>query len=190
MLRKEYAIDTGGAGLNRGGAGVVKDTCWLTDAEHYAMPLRVKKATGNGAFGGAAGQVGAAWFFEPESKALSDVGSMLPVEDGVYEESTPIAGVLDPTTKALDSSGEYFYFARKSVWRTQAGAVSRYVTNGGGGWGEPKARDPERVMADVRNGYVSLTKAREIYGVAIEGDPDRDPEGLVLNAKATQKLRQ
>ncbi len=142
MLRKEYAIDTGGAGLNRGGAGVIKDTCWLTDAEHYAMPLRVKKATGNGAFGGAAGQVGAAWFFEPDSKALSDVGSMLPVEDGVYEESTPIAGVLDPTTKALDSSGEYFYFARKSVWRTQAGAVSRYVTNGGGGWGEPKARDP------------------------------------------------
>ncbi len=190
MLRKEYAIDTGGAGLNRGGAGVIKDTCWLTDAEHYAMPLRVKKATGNGAFGGAAGQVGAAWFFEPDSKALSDVGSMLPVEDGVYEESTPIAGVLDPTTKALDSSGEYFYFARKSVWRTQAGAVSRYVTNGGGGWGEPKARDPERVMADVRNGYVSLTKAREIYGVAIEGDPDRDPEGLVLNTKATQKLRQ
>ena len=190
MLRKEYAIDTGGAGLNRGGAGVIKDTCWLTDAEHYAMPLRFKKATGNGAFGGAAGQVGAAWFFEPDSKALSDVGSMLPVEDGVYEESTPIAGVLDPTTKALDSSGEYFYFARKSVWRTQAGAVSRYLTNGGGGWGEPKARDPERVMGDVRNGYVSLTKAREIYGVAIEGDPDRDPEGLVLNTKATQKLRQ
>jgi len=190
MLRKEYAIDTGGAGLNRGGAGVIKDTCWLTDAEHYAMPLRVKKATGNGAFGGAAGQVGAAWFFEPDAKALSDVGSMLPVDDGVYEESTPIAGVLDPTTKALDASGEYFYFARKSVWRTQAGAVSRYVTNGGGGWGEPKARDPERVMADVRNGYVSLTKAREIYGVAIEGDPDRDPEGLVLNTKATQKLRQ
>ncbi|MCZ6665738.1 MAG: hydantoinase B/oxoprolinase family protein [Gammaproteobacteria bacterium] len=190
MLRKEYAIDTGGAGLNRGGAGVIKDTCWLTDAEHYAMPLRVKKATGNGAFGGEAGQVGAAWFFEPDSKALSGVGSMLPVEDGVYEESTPIAGVLDPTTKALDSSGEYFYFARKSVWRTQAGAVSRYVTNGGGGWGEPKLRDPERVMADVRNGYVSLTKAREIYGVAIEGDPDRDPEGLVLNTKATQKLRQ
>ncbi|MCZ6773373.1 MAG: hydantoinase B/oxoprolinase family protein [Proteobacteria bacterium] len=190
MLRKEYAIDTGGAGLNRGGAGVIKDTCWLTDAEHYAMPLRVKKATGNGAFGGEAGQVGAAWFFEPDSKALSNVGSMLPVDDGVYEESTPIAGVLDPTTKALDSSGEYFYFARKSVWRTQAGAVSRYVTNGGGGWGEPKLRDPERVMADVRNGYVSLAKAREIYGVAIEGDPDRDPEGLVLNTKATQKLRQ
>lgn len=190
MLRKEYAVDTGGAGFNRGGAGVIKDTCWLTDAEHYAMPLRVKKATGNGAFGGEAGLVGAAWFFEPDSKALSGAGSMLPVDDSVYEESTPIAGVLDPTTKALDSKGEYFYFARESVWRTQAGAVSRYVTNGGGGWGEPKARDPERVMADVRNGYVSLTKAREIYGVAIEGDPDRDPEGLVLDRKTTKKLRQ
>jgi N-methylhydantoinase B len=189
LMRKEYAIDSGGAGHNRGGAGVIKDALWRTDAEHYSMLLRTKVATGNGAFGGEAGRAGAAWLFDPEAQALAGPGSMLAVDDAVYAESTPIAGVLNPTTKAPDAQGTYFYFARESVWRTRAGAASRYLTNGGGGWGDPRTRDPERVMADVRNGYVSLEQARERYGVVIMGEPERDPEGLSVDAEATSKLR-
>ncbi|MCC4246939.1 hydantoinase B/oxoprolinase family protein [Stappia indica] len=37
---------------------------------------------------------------------------------------------------------------------------------GGGGFGDPKQRSREAVLADVRNGFVSLQAAREIYGVA------------------------
>ena len=39
---------------------------------------------------------------------------------------------------------------------------------GGGGYGPPAGRDPERVLEDVREGYVSLERAREEYGVAID----------------------
>jgi N-methylhydantoinase B len=39
---------------------------------------------------------------------------------------------------------------------------------GGGGYGPPGARDPERVLEDVREGYVSLEQARDEYGVAID----------------------
>ena len=39
---------------------------------------------------------------------------------------------------------------------------------GGGGYGPPAARGPERVLEDVREGYVSLEQAREEYGVAID----------------------
>ena len=37
----------------------------------------------------------------------------------------------------------------------------RYVTQvgGGGGFGNPLDREPERVLADVRSGYVSLEAA-------------------------------
>jgi N-methylhydantoinase B len=42
---------------------------------------------------------------------------------------------------------------------------------GGGGYGPPWRRDPARVLADVRDGYVSLERARTDYGVAI--DPER-----------------
>ena len=44
-------------------------------------------------------------------------------------------------------------------------------TSGGGGWGDPKERDPQKVLWDVRNEYVSLQEAEEEYGCVI--DPER-----------------
>lgn len=41
---------------------------------------------------------------------------------------------------------------------------------GGGGFGDPKRRDPERVLRDVRDGVVSRGKAAEIYGVIVSAD--------------------
>ena len=38
---------------------------------------------------------------------------------------------------------------------------------GGGGWGDPREREPERVRDDVVRGYVSHEAAREDYGVAL-----------------------
>ena len=37
---------------------------------------------------------------------------------------------------------------------------------GGGGYGEPSERDPQRVAEDVEQGFVSERAAREIYGAA------------------------
>ncbi|HLY22213.1 MAG TPA: hydantoinase B/oxoprolinase family protein [bacterium] len=39
---------------------------------------------------------------------------------------------------------------------------------GGGGYGPPSERDPARVLEDVRNGYVSVERARTDYGVAVD----------------------
>ncbi len=36
---------------------------------------------------------------------------------------------------------------------------------GGGGWGPPQARDPERVREDLRQGYISLDEAVAVYGL-------------------------
>lgn len=54
---------------------------------------------------------------------------------------------------------------------------------GGGGFGPPWARDPARVLEDVREGYVSLEQARAAYGVAI------DPATLALLPDETARLR-
>jgi N-methylhydantoinase B len=58
-------------------------------------------------------------------------------------------------------------------------------TPGGGGLGNPLERDPQRILHDVRNGYVSQKKARDIYRVAID-TVDGD---FVLNETATRALR-
>ena len=41
------------------------------------------------------------------------------------------------------------------------------LTGGGGGWGNPFEREPERVLQDVIQGYVSLDAAERDYGVKI-----------------------
>jgi N-methylhydantoinase B len=40
----------------------------------------------------------------------------------------------------------------------------------GGGVGDPLTRDPGLVAADVRQGYVTLERARDVYGVVLDGD--------------------
>ena len=54
---------------------------------------------------------------------------------------------------------------------------------GGGGFGPPKERDPERVLADARAGYVSVEAAEREYGVVI------DPVTMTIDEAATAELR-
>ena len=66
---------------------------------------------------------------------------------------------------------------------------------GGGGFGHPYERDPQAVLRDVIEGYVSITGAARDYGVAVEytGEPDRLvrlPEHYRLDEEATRRLRQ
>jgi N-methylhydantoinase B len=65
----------------------------------------------------------------------------------------------------------------------------RYLTNGGGGFGDPLERDPEHVKRDVRDGYVTIEGAARDYGVVVTGDPEDDPENLVVDVQATEQLR-
>jgi N-methylhydantoinase B len=58
-------------------------------------------------------------------------------------------------------------------------------TAGGGGFWNPLEREPQKVLADVRSGYVSLEAARSEYGVAITQRGRR----FELDMDATLELR-
>jgi len=49
-----------------------------------------------------------------------------------------------------------------------AGDVIDVRGMGGGGYGDPLKRDPARVAVDVSEGYVSVARARSVYGVAVD----------------------
>jgi N-methylhydantoinase B len=51
----------------------------------------------------------------------------------------------------------------------QPGDILRTVSPCGGGYGDPRERDPALVLRDVRNGIVSVKSAHEQYGVSIQG---------------------
>ncbi|MEE4264678.1 MAG: hydantoinase B/oxoprolinase family protein [Desulfobacteraceae bacterium] len=64
----------------------------------------------------------------------------------------------------------------------QQGDVIQFLSAGGGGYGDALERDPEAVEQDVINGYVSIEKAREDYGVVI------DPATLKVDLDATENI--
>jgi len=62
------------------------------------------------------------------------------------------------------------------------GTVLTTYTGGGGGFEEPLERDPQDVLKDVKNRYVTIEKAKQDYKVSITAN-------LEIDQNATAKLR-
>jgi N-methylhydantoinase B len=63
-----------------------------------------------------------------------------------------------------------------------------FTSSGGGGFGDPLERDPNLVLRDVMNGYLSLEAARKHYGVSISVI-DEDMLDYSVNKDETRSLR-
>ena len=74
---------------------------------------------------------------------------------------------------------------RYADYPLRQGDIFRLDTPGGGGFGDPFEREPERVLADVREGYVSREAAERDYGVVVAETQD----GLTVDAAATARKR-
>jgi N-methylhydantoinase B len=185
VLRHEVVPDTGGAGTHRGGTSIMRDTLWLTPAQHYLMTMRYKRPTGFGARGGDDGITGGVWMWDDGE--FDGISSTAPEH---YRTATVLAGKVDVDTGLPDLDGSCPYYLREPFWNTPEHTVMRYRTNAGGGWGDPLERDPSAVCRDVRDEYLTIDGASRQYGVVVEGDPIADPEGLTIDAEATVRLRE
>jgi N-methylhydantoinase B len=68
-----------------------------------------------------------------------------------------------PAEYVLVRDGVETLLGAKTTIEVEAGDVVSYRTCGGGGYGPPEERDREAVARDVREGKVSLARAREVY---------------------------
>jgi N-methylhydantoinase B len=73
--------------------------------------------------------------------------------------------------------------AKVLTQRLQKGDAFTLRAGGGGGFGPPYERDPQKVAHDVRQGYVSVRAAAELYGVVL------DETMLEVDEAATTRLR-
>jgi N-methylhydantoinase B len=69
--------------------------------------------------------------------------------------------------------------AKVLMQRLDAGDAITIRAGGGGGFGPPADRDPQKVANDVRQGYVSRGIARDIYRVALDGEGRVDTEATL-----------
>ena len=76
------------------------------------------------------------------------------------------------------------------VVTVQPGDVIRITSAGAGGWGNALEREPERVLEDVRRGFVSVAKAREEYGVVVrDGAVDAAATAALRKTLAAERTR-
>jgi N-methylhydantoinase B len=73
-------------------------------------------------------------------------------------------------------------YQKVTALQVQPGTEVELHSGGGGGRGPAYERDVQRVLEDVRQGYVSVEGARRDYGVVIEGG--------ILNEMETRRLRE
>jgi len=144
-----YAIrpDSGGAGKQRGGHGVIYAIRMLEDGmEFMGRGLERFVFQPWGAMGGHPGQV-----------------ARVILNQGTDQEQE--LGKIDRV-------------------RAKAGDVITIMTPGGGGYGDPFARDPLAVAQDVARGLVSCEAARRDYGVQVDGDGAVDAAQTALLREA------
>jgi len=119
-------------------------------------------------------------------RILAEGGGLLQLRSGRAKQApwgaagggdgTPCRNVLDPGTpheKALGGT---------ETMQVAQGTVYLHVTPGAGGHGPAAAREPELVARDVRDGKISVARARSVYRVAV------DARGRI-DAAETARLR-
>ncbi len=160
------------------------------EVDEQAMPLLITKHEVIPDSGGA-GQWRGAIGIECRQKPRHDAGSWGFIADGHFNPPQGINGGLPGSALRL-----YKYeIAKGEETKTELPTVSMEslqpteemisMSSGGGGFGDPLDRDPERVRHDAREGYVTLEKARDTYGVVIK----TDIELYSVEAEATRALR-
>ena len=85
--------------------------------------------------------------------------------------------------EVIEPDGSVNRLPSKVTTTVPSGRVIVTETPGGGGWGNARRRDAESVRMDVASGLLSLERARDVYGVAV------DPDTLDVDENATGNLR-
>jgi N-methylhydantoinase B len=150
------------------------------DPEIHEMvhPVRILRfeqeidSAGAGQFRGGNGHVYRVKHLAPSVKATVFGSGTKPhaVPSGLFGGRSP-----QPSVFVIErATGGRDVLRVNSFFEVGDGDVIELRAMGGPGYGDPLARDPGRVARDVRDGYVSLQAAREIYGVVLNdaGHPD------------------
>ena len=85
-----------------------------------------------------------------------------------------LAGGLEGSPNYVEvfrTDGTREEYAVVTALEVNEGDVIRIHTGSGGGYGDPKERDRELVLDDLKNGFVAPEQAEAVYGLAEVAEP-------------------
>lgn len=162
-LQHEIMPDSAGAGMYRGGFGTIYTVVAISDTVVTVTGDRMRRG-GAGVNGGGTGMPFYGWFVPELDPAIA-------VDPLYLHNCEPLFGMFNREARP---DPEFGTFGQGTQYRTckftqtlRAGQGFKIVVGGGGGWGDPLQRAPERVLADVEDGLQSREFARKAYGVIV-----------------------
>lgn len=165
-LFRSFVSDTGGPGRMRGGAttsvGLTPHDVDGFDATLVGHGIEVPNSTG--LFGGLPGAVANHYL----KQSNSDTAELL----RCYASAEAV--MRDPSARDIGAKPGSFHIGR--------GDVLAYTFQGGGGYGDPLRREPQRVAHDVATDFVTRESAKSLYGVVLRDDG-------TIDEAATETLR-
>jgi N-methylhydantoinase B len=176
-LFREAVMGAWGASAGRDGVdGVANPAANISNApieivEHQAPVLVERYALKQDSGGAGATRGGLA--VERQFKVLAETASLQLRSDRRDHPPYGIAGGKSgaPSITEVQVEDAWEVLPTKFIRTLHRDQSVRHVTAGGGGYGDPKTRDPQAVLADVRNGKVSIKSAEILYGVKITQRP-------------------
>jgi N-methylhydantoinase B len=188
-LFREAVMGAWGAGANWDGVdGVANPAANISNApvelvEHQAPVLVERYALKQDSGGPGAKRGGLA--VERQFRNLAEKASLQLRSDRRFHPPYGTAGgeAGAPSATHVSTTDGWKMLPTKFIKPLTQGQSVRHVTAAGGGHGDPKTRDPEAVLLDVRNGKVSPEQAKTAYGVVIAQRPWR------IDAEATAAMR-
>ncbi|MQL51774.1 hydantoinase B/oxoprolinase family protein [Desulfofundulus thermobenzoicus] len=158
--RYGLARDSAGAGKQRGGLGLIREITVLRGEATVSVSTERTRIPPWGLCGGLPGQRAFAGISPPANRKPED-----------NREGEKIGN-----TTPVSSPGKF-------TCRVSPGTRITLQTAGGGGFGPPLEREPERVRRDVLEGLIERQTAEEIYGVVLT-------EQLAVDEERTREKRQ
>lgn len=163
LRNEQYKLrqDSAGAGEQRGGLGIRRDYYFEAPLQ-FLSTMQKTKTRNKGLKGG-----------EPGSR---NVVAIRPVDD-TWEDRIQL--LVDNNNLYSDNDRIWTGLSRGDY---KSGEVVEYHTGGGAGYGNPEDREPEKVLEDVIDGYVSRDAAEDDYSVVITEDHE-------INWEKTNSMR-
>jgi len=155
----------------------------------YSYPIVIHRYSlieDSGGAGKFRGGSGTAWEVEPLDREMTFItfgeGRRIPAVGAAGAVSKMIGTKVGRIE--VRRGGKLDTIRKNVIENVKPGETVTNLNPGGGGYGDPFERPVEKIVWDVKNGLVSITGAREDYGVVIT-----NPETLTVDMAETEKLR-